>query len=276
MSDRRDQLKESQGQGSQRLKLPVIKAYEAKNSDGPAFKSWNKDKGEHGEQEVYLKPISGIYIGSAQVASAFDDNLGRNGGSYNSAFYFTNDNLALFDPQGKIVVSGTKEEVKTWCSQNTTEGKLSVKKVLFLLTAGGLISVKTNITLFIDNVGTFEKDTFIDYLMKVTPAMYDPDSKEIGKKAHEFLGKFAKRNPPCYALITQGEAITDEMWDKWGASEVVDTFQQYKEERTAGKKAEASSEQETVENAGEGPRNDIPAHTEADIPPEAPEDDLPF
>lgn len=139
--------------------------------------------------------------------------------------------------------------------------------------------------MFIDDIKRFAKENFLDNLVVVTPTMYDPDSKEISANAHKYLGKFAKTNKPCYAKITSGDPITDELSVELNEDEVVAIFKKYKEEKTAGfDKKEPEQEQEFDNGLSEQEKRSIdeiqpsPPHTEADIPPEVdtPDDDLPF
>lgn len=287
MTNRRDRLRESQGGGNQRTQLPIIKALEAKKvNEIPSFRAWNKELGEHGENEIFTKPIQGILIGTAQFASAYDDNLGRNGGTYNSAFYFADKKgyeLAIFDNVGKVAVSGTKEVVDAWVNENTTEHRLKVVKVLLILTASGMVSVKTNISLFIDNINGFDKDTFLDYMMVLTPVMYDPNDKNNSASLVKHLGKFAPKNPPCYAKISKGLPISYELSVEMGEDAAVAIFKKYKEEKTAGKEVSTEPEQEFDHDLSQQEEESIanlqhaPPHSTEDIPPELEEhDETPF
>jgi hypothetical protein len=224
--DRKQRMKAAQGSGQDYLKLDIAKRYELKEdeSGNMAFRTYDKEK----EENVFLnKPIKGVLLGSANIMTAFDDDLGSKGGTYTSTPYFTNsDHVAIMAPDKggyKAFFKGTVPEAELWINANTTSQRATKRKILYVLNMQGIVSVETNMTIAIDQMGQL-KDSLLDNFVKLTPMVYDPDNPGISKRAQEFLGKFARKNPPKYAKIELDKLITDEAWDALNGDDVLDHF----------------------------------------------------
>jgi hypothetical protein len=225
MTDRRQRMKAAQGSGQDFIKLDIARRYDIKDEGGViAFRTYDK---EEGKSSFSTKPIRGVLLGSANIMTAFDDDLGSKGGTYTSTPYFTNsDNIAIMagDKGGyKAYFRGTVADAELWINANTTSQRATKRKVLYLLNMQGIVSIETNMTIAIDQMGQM-RDSLLDNFVKLTPAIYNPDEPDISKRAQEFLGKFAKKNPPKYAKIELDKPISDEAWAALNGDGVLDQF----------------------------------------------------
>lgn len=275
MTNYRDKLKESQGEGSDIPRLDVDLHLEMKQSPNgkSSFRWWDGEK----KQAMHsTKPITGILIGAAMVAEGFSRDLGNKGGTYKTSFYFTKkDSVALFG-DGRVAAKGTMEEIENWVSMNTSEKKLSKKRVLFIKTKQGFVAIATNLSLAIDNIKKFDRETFLDYAITLTPQLYAPDDTAISQNCHEkYLGPLAATNPPTFAVISKGEAITDEMAAELNIEPFIDMYKAFKKYQTGGNDAPATTQQtpppEQAQNPMEG--RDIPNGNEQG-PLDGPDDDI--
>lgn len=238
MANRREKMKEALGGQSDYPKLDITRRYDLRSEDGlMQFRYYDTEK----EENVFSrKPIQGVLLGSANILSAFDDDLGAKGGTYFSSPYFSNtDKIVILGRDkgaSKISFRGSVEDAEGWLAANTTSGRASKKKILFILTLGGVVSIETNMTIAIDQMNQM-KDSFLDYLVKVTPHTYDPENPGISKRAQDFLGKFAKKNPPKFAKIELSTAINDEIWEQLGGDAALEMYIAWKKHISAGKEA---------------------------------------
>lgn len=229
MSTIKDALKGAQAGGSDRPKINAI-PMELKEQNGDAvFTVWNKDTKEN---IITPSPIKGILIGIAMQARAYSDQLGKNGGNYQSAYYMTNKNIALFAPTHKgyeVVCAGDLEAIASFIAREAGSGTvLKKKQVLFVLTENGLYGIINNLSIGIDQYGV-NKEALTEKYIILNPKTFEESDKLISKKAKEYLGKFRTKNPPKYAEITTGELITIEDWDAWDAQKEVDNYKKWKE-----------------------------------------------
>ncbi len=230
MSNRREKMREAHGGGSDFVKLDVAMRYDLKDDESGniSFSYYSREEEKH---LFSRKPIEGILIGSANIMSAYDDDLGTKGGTYMSSPYFTNnDHVALFAP-GKsgydVVFRGLVSEAEAWINANSTSQRATKRKVLYVLNLKGIISIITNMTIAIDQMRQVQ-ESLLDNFVKLTPRRYNPDSPNISKKAQDILGKFARKNPPKYANIELSGVITDESYNTLKGDEVLDKFLAWK------------------------------------------------
>ena len=232
----RDKMKQSQQQGNDfpNFQSHIIQRYDlSEDADGnTAFRRWDKTA----EENRYIKePLQGIYLGDALQLSAFSDEIGANGGTFTSSYYFTNDNkIALFKPTSKgyeKITSGDIKFIESYISDNAT-GNIKKRKIIFLLIKEGVISIETNLIIYISHINALrkvDKDVFIDNMMKLVPMRYDAANPCVDKRAQGFLGKFVIKNPPRYVDIETGKSITDKIIEEWGAEKVIDDFISWRE-----------------------------------------------
>lgn len=280
MADFRDKLKESQGQASTFVKLPIVRTYDMKLVDGTVvFQYWNKAEEKN---EGITFPIEGMYIGSAMMFNIFDDNLGRDGGSYISSHYFDRNQVSIFKPEKGTYVrvyQGDLDGAEKFAG-NTTGKQLKKKMCLFVLNEAGLMEIRTNIAIAIENMGKIKDGLSSNYIV-LTPELYSPTDTTIAKRVHEILGKLAKGNPPRFARVTLGEPLREEDFNDWGASELVDMYKAYKAQQMAAPKPKAQ-EQPPLPTLKEQSEAENKPMTYADNPltnneiPEDYKDDLPF
>lgn len=235
MEDRRKLMKNAHGQSDgDFIKLDIATRLEVKQAPenkGAAFRFYKN------EESIYVtKTISGIYVGDANIMTAYDDDLGTKGGTYFTTPYFTiKDSVVVLAPSKKGGVEaafrGTVVEAESWISANSTSGRPTKRKLVYLLTKSGLITVQTNMVIFIDQIKHI-KELLFDNLLDMTPATYDSKNPGISKKAQDILGKFAAKNPPNYASMCVGQPLTDEFWLQCNAQEVFETFVKWKAQTT--------------------------------------------
>lgn len=222
----RERLRNSQGSSSDfpRIEPDVILTVKTLDDGQTVFQYYKDEKNVN-----VVKPIAGIYIGGVFHLTSFCESLGKNGNNYFSDYYLTNKRIALFKPGGGMVVKGSLEEIEHYL---LAVGSKSVKKrrVIFLIVEKvGLVAVETNITISIDQFRTFEKGTFVDNMMVLSPHVWYEGDPNVSKKAIEVMGKFIKKNKPNYALIEKGDPITDEYYDLLDGDAYVDQFEKWKE-----------------------------------------------
>lgn len=233
-------------QGDRTISLDVKFYFRPKQVDGkPAFVWWDKNENV---EKAFSKAISGVYIGSAMRLSAFSPELGPKGNRYFSRPYWSLDNISLFEPtrsRAKLVMSGNMEEVVNFLNVHA-RGNIQKKKLLYLATEGGLIMVETNISICIDQLKNFERDTFLDYQMVLQPRTYHAEDENVSDQCKEHvLGSFALKNPPTYASISQGDPVTDDLLNDWGVENLLDNFLAWKDHVLKNEAAGAEGSQES-------------------------------
>jgi hypothetical protein len=278
MSNFKERLKATQGSGSSYPKLPIVATIELKEDEGETvFQTYDKDSKT---QVNYPAPIEGIYIGAAMQASAYSDNLGRNGGQYKSDFYVRNNNIALFAPTAKgyeVVCKGDIEVIEAYLT-SVGAPKAKKRQALFVLTTEGLVAVVTNLSIAIDQL-TASKTALEENLIVLTPVLYSEDNPKITKKGKEYLGKFRTKNPPKFADISIGAPITEEIWENIGTDAVIDQFVAWKKFKEEGGETKEEVKEEPQQGATWTPKSK--EQQEAEMAQgkqylKAEDDDLPF
>lgn len=264
-------------------KLNLNQTFEIrKNEEGvPCFSFYDKDM----EDRVLISnPIVGIYVGKCMMIEGFSPELGRNGGTYRSSFYFTNeDKIALF-AMGNKVFEGVPEACSNYI--NSANGSPKKRMVIFVQTKKGLNAIKTNVSIAIHQFKNIHEDTLVDKYIQVSPKVCDVDSPEM-KEPMKYLGKLAKSNPPLYADVVVGAEIEDEVAVSFGMDEVMENFIKYKAKVTGGENpdsedlSEEEQDREYLQEQADNTKRNIDAQTPTANVPEAPsfddsDDDLPF
>lgn len=269
----RDRVSKNQSGGQGEIpRLPIdirLTMKENPTTGKPSFALWDK---ENKVDKFGANPLKGLLIGFAMIMRAFDETLGKFGLTITSAPYVSKDNIVIFDPQtNKKLAQGTKEEITlTIAAKYPHADKPGVGVLLYLYTfpakgqPGKLYEIATNSTLAFDGMKQHQKDLVDNYTILI-PTLYDTADLTITGKAHEGLGKFAKKNPPKYAKITIGERIPDELYDTKEVSEILDAWDTWKNFQLNKKE---------VQDAQETPNNDNNSTTRTSAPPPAPKDDF--
>lgn len=261
----REKLKDSQGAGNRFPKLEVnYRLRIKKNPEGqPAFEYYAK------ETSHYLTDaIEGIFIGAVNVLTCFDKSYGRKGGQFNSSYFLSGkDSIAIFDPGGNKVFKGNRDHVDSWANNQNMPGFKIRKRIILLNDKGIVFDIDTNMIIFIDQMNSFDKDTFKDYLISLTPSIFDVEENPIklAKRSIEFLGPFIKENKPRYARIATSMPLDDQIWESYGGDGVADMFIAWKNG------LQDNVDEETTDN------KEQPESGKKEVSPdEDPEDDLPF
>ena len=250
MSNWKDRLKNNQGGQEEAPKLGAIYHFEMKKNENRnnevGFAYSKKDEQGNYETKFIHKPLEGILLGTAMRLSAFSSELGRNGGSYKSDYYWDRKNIKLYNPiEKKVACEGTMEQIEAFCVSNA-ENKGSKRQVLFVLTKLGVVTVTTNLTIAIDQYSVVRNNTAENFI-KLTPELFNPTTSKVSSSGQKYLGKFAKKNPPVFASIELGRTITDEDAVNLKLGEVLDTYETW-----LNYKRKASSD--LAENEVEGAR----------------------
>lgn len=281
MSEVTDKLKGLQGGAGSAPKLDVEAYIDMGEHNGKAaFKIYNKEQ----KQNLFMtKPITGIFIGHAMTLESFDKDAGVNGGTWKSSVYFTKaDKVVLFEPnKDKHAFSGTVEEAVAFLSKKGLQTKKRYS--LYILTDRGLLCIKTNVTLGINDSQAI-KDKIYNYMVSLIPTIYSASDASIPKKVHGYLGAIAAKNPPKYAKMVIAEEINEGKVISWGIFEVIDQFKKWRDyKQSTGKVTESDKEPKDESIASPdlpmsdhpfgNPKPNIPAASNFD-PNEV--DDLPF
>ena len=261
MSSVSERLKQSAGGFGSAPKLDVEAYIDMGEHNGrAAFKIYDKTT----KQNLFMvRPITGIFIGHAMTLESFDKNAGVNGGTWKSSVYFTKtDNVHLFEPaKDKSAFSGTVDAAIAFLSQ---KGLVPKKKYsLYILTDKGLLCIKTNVTLGINDSQSC-KDQIFDHMVSLVPTTYDAKDASIPKKVHGYLGAIAATNPPKYAKMVIAEEINEDKAIAWGIFDVIDQFKKWREYKQSTGKV-TDSDKEPKDESIKSP--DLPVYNNA---PQAP------
>ena len=246
----KDKIKENQGT-STGVTLGAKSVQVKRNDDGEVmFASWDKDN----SCNVWNKTITGVLVGQSNKLSAFCTELGKNGGQYQSAFYFKNDDIQVYG-QGKPFYKGDYEGLLLALNSAGAD-KPSKKKVLFIQTSDGLLAVETNMVIGIDKLRQFQGE-ILENVIRLTASEYDPKNPRIAPKSVEYLGKFAVKNHPLYADIEVDQEITDSVAEALDLEEALDRFAEWKKFKLGGGE-EVVDEKTTEDELADLDDDDLP------------------
>lgn len=234
---REELIKQAQGENKTSVKLDVTLRMRTKQAeDGtPAF-TYRRLKDDGTYEDVWMnKPIIGYLLGEAMCVEAFEDSIGKNGGTIRSTPYFSKDRVALYAPtEKKPIFTGTLEQAEQWASTQLSSKKLNKRRLFYIATKGGIIELTTNLSLSIDMTKGVN-DSKADCLLSFTPTMYDTADKTISKTTHDILGKFAKKNKPCYAKIAVHKKLEEQDWSDLNLEAGLSNFVEWKKYKTGSK-----------------------------------------
>jgi len=275
MSKIEELLKRTQNSTKEGLQIVARYKMRAENNK-VAFVQWNK---EEMRNDVSYTPIKGIFIGENMQFGAFDQQYGKNGGSYVSTHYFSNKNrISLYSPSGKVVLSGNMDKMIEWEKEN----RLQFKKIkcLFVLTERGLIEIKTNVSIAIDQLKQHRESLKSNFII-LAPKLYNREG--VTKSGQGFLGKLADTNPPKYADISVAETIPDNLITDWDMIKIIESWEEYVKGINGVELEEDKVEEKTeekpinVSHMINQPQNNISnPPTVSETPFATQDDDLPF
>ena len=224
----KDKLKENQG-GSNNPTLNATPIQVKRTDDGKImFARWDKEESKN----IYANKIKGVLIGQANKLSAFSPDLGKNGGQYQSSYYFSNKDITVYG-QGKLFFKGTFDDLLVKLNQAGAD-KPSKKKVLFIKTEKNvLVAVETNMVIGIDQMNQC-KDDVSECTVLLEPKLFDHSNPCISKKSVEYLGKLAVKNPPLYAHLDVREPITDDLAERLELESTLDNYAEWKKFKLGG------------------------------------------
>jgi hypothetical protein len=270
MGQLQDRLKKAQrGNAGNAPRLNIVKQLEIRVNDGkPAFHWYNP---ETKEDEYTTESIGGVFINAAIKITAFDRYLLAKGGTCFTSLYFSNaDNVVLFEPTAtgvKKVMTGTPIAIKEKLA--TIPGvQAKVSRILFILNESGLLAIKTNISIAIDQMKKYETDLG-EKMIILTPTEYDindPDISKVCKEKH--LGALAATNKPKYAKITMGDALDEDILESLNVIDVIDNFTAWREYKGINPNTEDDTAIEAAA-AKKGPEP-MPTGHKADYSPDLP------
>lgn len=223
----KDKIKENQG-GSTTPKLGAKAIQVKRTEDGEVmFATWDSENSTN----IYQKTITGVIVGQANKLSAFCPDLGKNGGQYQSGYYYSNENISVWG-QGKPFYTGNFEGLLLALNSANAD-KPSKKKVLFVQTAEGMLALENNMVIGIDKLRQFQGE-LSENVFKFTAKEYDPKNPGIAPKSVEYLGKFANKNHPLYFDLEVDELITDDIADMLDLEKALDTYAEWKKFKMKG------------------------------------------
>lgn len=258
----KDKMKEGAGNIAPRFETIRLEVKESLDSPtGYAFFKWDKATNEN---VLFANKIKGAIIGQAMSLNCFDSNFGKNGGSMRSNYIFDTNKVAVFGPAGARLFDGTLEDAKAFMTKVSGD-RASVKKILFVSTEEGVVSISTNITIAIDQLKAIGLKVSTN-MVELTPMVADFSNGTLSAKAVEILGKLAKKNPPKYTHIDCVEEITDEWAEANDLEAAIDAFIEYRNHNTTKGAAPIDTPRPIVNNREE----------DDTIAPDDSDDDLPF
>jgi hypothetical protein len=185
------------------------------------FVTYVKNEDGGGENVSLGSKIKGVLLGTATSYEVFDDNFGKNGGSWRTGYIFDNNNCAVFDPTGKFVMNSTREECKNYL-QTEAGNRPRFLTVYFVLTVDGIYAIYTNGVIGIDQEKRYKNSLFYNYV-ELSAELYSNDS-DVTKASQEMLGKFREKNPPKFASISVGKEIDDKFVQQTNMEATMDLF----------------------------------------------------
>lgn len=227
----KEQLEKAQGREKVSLTIDHYLDLKTEGDQVCFHEAHQNDDGEW-EDLFYTKPIRGIFVKKAYLLEGYSDNIGVNnrGGMYRSNLIFSHGHpVVLFKPtpQGsKKVYHGDVKGAEDYLKKEARDVKK--KGILFIISKSGLIRIETNLSVLIDNTKRKAfNDAKLEYLMELTPMMYDVESSYISKYTKERLGSLAKHNPFRYVEIKPTDTKIASVEEEWNVEEILVNFNQW-------------------------------------------------
>ena len=131
----------------------------------------------------------------------------------------------MFSPSGKIEILGDCDQVVAHMVQEIDK-KPSMKRVLWVATKAGLMSITTILATDIDQSKRIKDEVWLDKMILINPEVYDKTDNRFSDRVHKAL-KIA-RSPLAYAYIDAGKEITDQVVEQFKVEEYIDMFLAWK------------------------------------------------
>ncbi len=267
------------GTQSNSPKLGVVKSFTIEANPGSGelcFSWWASDEpnenGGTGKRKYFKGELKGVFIGEAMQASVFHEDLGRNGGNYQSALYTRKESIVMYGPDGtgknKKVFTGNKDEVEQWAAINTSAKSLKIRRIWFVLIEKiGLAMIDTNISIAIFQLDKI-KDSLATNFVVITPDRWSLNHPDLSKTIfQEKRLPIVQKNPPSFANIKVGPSITEEFVVQYKLIEQAENFRIWREWKDKGGK---SVEDKPEEQKTGLPHNAAPIYNPHTLPePEA-------
>lgn len=236
MSSIRERLKSAAQQGQNYTKLHIDLRLEVKQDEqGPHFTYYDKEKKEYVK---IRKPITGILVGRCMFASWWDANVGKNGGTWVTGYYFAKSNVTLFQPSSMgytLCTKGTFEEVEQHLVSKGVRSAGRKYQVLLvrMKTADGYktVAVQTNISIAISQFKGVDRDKNFDYFVQLTPKQYSDGDIPFDKTVSSATVRLMNTNPPKYAFISWPKPLSDEEFVEYGAEAAINNFTKWSDEQ---------------------------------------------
>lgn len=170
--------------------------------------------------------VKGFFIGSFMVFEAWDNNSKV---FYQSSPYFKNENYVYLNDKNKSIQGMYPvSEVKNILIRKGLNP--SVKCVVVMATAQGVITIKTNSYLWINLFNPFVKsEVYLDYLFELSPVRFNPENEYFSNIPQKY---YEKQKPEEYGSclkIVQQELIIPKVENLFRLDEVFQNFLDYQE-----------------------------------------------
>lgn len=192
-------------------KIPVMASREVQNND---------------YVDVLQETLKGFYIGSMMVFEAYDE---QNKVFYQSSPYFKNDNNIYVNDKNKSIPGMYPvAEAKNLLVRKGLSP--SVKCIVVMATAQGVVTVKTNSYLWINLFNPFVKsEVYKDYLFELSPIRFNPENQYFSNIPSSYFSRLTANEYPSCLHIKQQELITSKLENLFMLDDVFQNFIDYKE-----------------------------------------------
>lgn len=210
--------------------------WECKNGQ---FEYWNGV-----ERLVTTEPIQGVILGKAFKAAGYDAHAKK---FHHTNYYLNNKDVKFYDPAGKIVVDGSMDDVMAYTSRHLGS-QLSKKQVIWIATKNGVVELRSNITLAIDQLNTYRWEAIMNTVFNFTPSLYTPQHQDVGAGAIKRLGALGASNPPSFFIMKPAGELTNDYGDSIGLEFALDSFIKWRKHYEATNSIEVEKESYVIKD----------------------------
>jgi hypothetical protein len=179
---------------------------------------------------------------------------------YQTSPYFNKKNVVWINDKKKVFGSEqfNVEDAKILLEKNGCN--ISSKTVVVLATENGIFTVKTNSTLWINQINPLVwSGEVLDYFVDLKAVSFDPTNPIFSKVSPDYYAKMTDKNYPACLTVTKGKYVTDDLANKINADAAFTNFADYK--------AYINSIQKSVNGGGNGVSRDTTTSTRQSAPP---------
>ncbi len=199
-----------------------------------SFSWWDN---EAQQRKTSKDPIIGIIIGEAMKLEVYST---REEKFYRSNYYLNSRDVKLYSPDGKLVKQGSLKEISNYAIASLGSHPKK-KKVLWIATEKGVVELRSNLVLAIDQLKPFSRDNKVSYTFKFTPHLYEPTDIDVSNSTKEILGKIAAKQPPTFVKINKHEQITNLIEDRYQLEEKLTSFIDWRNHHTSNSEIEKNA-----------------------------------